>query len=795
MILTTIDKISYRKKPQGNEVGIISNRIAKGIYEVNDLKKFADLISKKGNTWCPAVFNNKRSINNFVSTQIISLDFDGGISLYDVLSRSKQYMLPVLFAYETFSSIEKNKFRVVFILDTIITDLNIFKFVIDIFMKIFPECDKSCKDVSRMFFGGKQLIYYNDSEYFVNMKTLMLNFSLYLKDRYGKTHYKAHLKKFNSIHQIYGESKKSPSIVYNENTKGEKLQKNHKAYRKDVLKKLYGYCRLYREFIDDSEWLYYQSLYGLAVNLIHVETGQKTFLKTIDSSKYDTYKHDWEFYMNYFKNNRYAPMKCENFCPYCDICQHGSNMLSAIKIKRKEVVRVGNIKYSGIYDVQAELRKYFYTAANSNNSKINVIKAQTAIGKTHLYIEYLKNTEHPSIIAVPTNKLKNEVYNECLAAGINVIETPSIYEIKDEIPEELYNYIEHLYNTGNHKNVMKYLKSKVKDIPVIKEFIDASKAVKRFNGHIITTHQKVLYAPHSWLSNFSVIIDEDILKTMIKNQISIEISDLEKLLFDYSIPNTVRKHLIKIIELSDKNTLFSVEPIGDCKKVETDFNLNALLNAEKFYSDGKTVVFYNTPELKENIKYTVLSATADEYIYKTYFGNERVEFYGCSTAKYKGKLIQYADNSYSRRYIENNEDTYKNIKNIIGDIPQITFKKYSSDGYGIHFGNSEGCNCMKGQDIAVIGTPHMADFIYKLLAYKMGYSCEDDKLRYQEVTHNNYKFWFYTYENELMRRIQFWMIGSELEQSVGRARLLRENCTVYLFSDFPLMQSEIINKT
>ena len=166
----------------------------------------------------------------------------------------------------------------------------------------------------------------------------------------------------------------------------------------------------------------------------------------------------------------------------------------------------------------------------------------------------------------------------------------------------------------------------------------------------------------------------------------------------------------------------------------------------------------------------------------------------CKTAKYKGKLIQYFDNSYSRRYIERNEKTYEEIEKIVGNVPKITFKKYSNDEYGIHFGNSEGCNCMKGQDMAVIGTPHMADFIYKLLAYQMGYNSENDKLRYQEVCHNGYKFWFYTYQNELMRRIQFWMIESELEQSVGRARLLREDCTVWLFSDFPLMQSELKQK-
>ena len=62
----------------------------------------------------------------------------------------------------------------------------------------------------------------------------------------------------------------------------------------------------------------------------------------------------------------------------------------------------------------------------------------------------------------------------------------------------------------------------------------------------------------------------------------------------------------------------------------------------------------------------------------------------------------------------------EDIVKITGDIPMITFKKFSNEEYGIHFGNSEGCNCMKGQNIAVVGTPHMADFLYKLMAYQIG---------------------------------------------------------------------------
>ena len=48
-----------------------------------------------------------------------------------------------------------------------------------------------------------------------------------------------------------------------------------------------------------------------------------------------------------------------------------------------------------------------------------------------------------------------------------------------------------------------------------------------------------------------------------------------------------------------------------------------------------------------------------------------------------------------------------------------------------------------------------------------------------------------TYADATLRAIQFYMIESELEQAVGRARLLRCDCTVNLFSDFPLKQAEL----
>lgn len=121
----------------------------------------------------------------------------------------------------------------------------------------------------------------------------------------------------------------------------------------------------------------------------------------------------------------------------------------------------------------------------------------------------------------------------------------------------------------------------------------------------------------------------------------------------------------------------------------------------------------------------------------------------------------------------------------------ITFKNQEIGQ--LHFGNTEGSNMLEGQNILVVGTPYHAEFLYKLAAFSMGMEFdEDEKMMSQTVVHNGYRFRFTTFKNEDLRAVHLWMIESELEQAVGRARLLRNACTVHLFSNFPLSQAEMI---
>ena len=196
----SMDSQGYKVKPS-SEIGLINNRIgglAKSVSQDN-LKQFVTMVGNDGYAFSPATFQNgKRDKANFVQQQLFALDFDGGVSFEQVKDRSERYNLPMLFAYDTLSSENSNKFRVVYLNDASIPNKKTAEAMLKSLSIIFPETDKSCiNDVSRIYYGGKELIYYDESAPEVNVESLFRNMSLCLKNRYGNTNYKRKLKEFS----------------------------------------------------------------------------------------------------------------------------------------------------------------------------------------------------------------------------------------------------------------------------------------------------------------------------------------------------------------------------------------------------------------------------------------------------------------------------------------------------------------------------------------------------------------------------------------------------------------------
>ena len=108
-----------------------------------------------------------------------------------------------------------------------------------------------------------------------------------------------------------------------------------------------------------------------------------------------------------------------------------------------------------------------------------------------------------------------------------------------------------------------------------------------------------------------------------------------------------------------------------------------------------------------------------------------------------------------------------------------------------HYGAIEGLNCLEGKNISVIGLPNVDESVYKLYGMASGIDVDNCNMRPLRIDFNGYNFNINSFDNLNLRTIQLWLLESLLEQAVGRARLLRFNCTVKVFARFPIEQAVI----
>lgn len=881
----SFDGQSFQTKPSDEEIRRINNRIARSVQKLDPdkLMKKVIKIGNGGHTFSPATFKNgRRSKDNFEQQQLFALDFDNKdpkkrLSFDEVKERARQFEMPILFAYDTMSSVQHDKFRVVFLNDVSIADRRAAEAVQLAMGEMFPEADASCyKDVSKLYFGGKGLLHYDDEVPQINIESVFRNYTYCMRKRYKDNHYKEHIAKFSKetgialtkkglldirvtdhlpepddptedtgASQNIKNGKNSPTvIIYDQDdsnkkangeifpkqyyiinfsstrnssvkTPGEKAA-NHKKFRSGVLQEM-NKCKLFHDFVYGSRKLSHNELFGIATNLIQVESGSNCFMEKIleYSDLYpDDIKNDkWETDLSYMRD--YYPESCDKYCPYHKECQHSKNILTTVHVKPGSMEKISGYReeFVSMEEMQDDVYNAVSNAFYADGKQFYVIKAMTGAGKSHSYIRIMReNSGSKFIIAAPTNLLKNEILEKAKSEGIRVKKTPSLEEIKDEIPGKIWEHIQKLYKRGQYRSVHPYISNRLKkeEIPCLKKYMKKREKLKTWDGCVITTHRYLLSMEKERLDGFdSITIDEDILfKSIISNQGEISVPTLKKLKKKTKNPH-LKDKIRKLLKAAEGQFCIELESIEWDEEDEDEegnkkmqFDLSAFCRAEYFYirkrEDDKNLkvdmVAFLKPAEFPGAKYIIVSATADEEIYGWYFGKENVDFYECKKAEYKGKLKQYYEKSMSRSSMAENPGIVEKLVRRFGlSINNlITFK---SQGKGeLHFGNTEGSNMLEGQDILVVGTPYHIEFLYKLVAFSMGVEFEEDeKMTKQTTEHNGYRFKFTTFSDADLRHIHLWMIESELEQAVGRARLLRNKCTVHLFSNFPLGQAEMIH--
>lgn len=583
---------------------------------------------------------------------------------------------------------------------------------------------------------------YNEN-LFVSIYTLFLSFVDFIRDKSDSKHYTEKIREFyNQYHvemsgnipvvhwlddgsfsftpllYIDGKNVCSDFILKGRQQKQISSRNSNKraTFRNFDWQNLYDSCKLFQLFWHGKQLTYSQFLH-IARNICGADKGKHMFLTALD----DNYKTDvnWREILNAIIKRNVPLQKCMDCC-FAQECCHSENMLETANPKRHDVKITAKQEYVSIEEAEESFKELLGQAVNSEKNGIHILKAQTGIGKTNTLIHYLKTADMPCVIAVPTHELKDEIYNKARNHGIeNICCTPTLPE--QVLSPEIMSEINHLFNIGAGQEVLRYLRTLLSDMnksdknyDVINEYLISSKQTVNYKGHIITTHAKLLTVSSDSFEGHQIIIDEDILRQVI-NTATVPVCDIRNVLYNkrafkgeawdklYSLTHSLGYNIYdEIIEYG----------VNDLKGVNS--NIYGLLKSSIIYANPENVIFIDCKKLF-NRKIIIMSATIDCELYKAFFRDREIISYECKKAKYKGKLIQHTDASYSRFYFQKNKDKINYLKHITKEKVVITFKDLEERfNSRYHFGNIEGLNALEGKDIAVIGLPNLTEEVYVL---------------------------------------------------------------------------------
>jgi len=785
-----LDVEDQAQKPNELKLRQITNRIALNTVEVTP-EQLANLVTAPhSRTWMPGIMNGRKKNENWIRQEVFAVDIDEGLSMDAAIKRLHDFNLDCTFAYSTFSSTPENeKFRMVFFLDRQINTMEEYEEIKLSFLYLFPEMDRHCTAPSNMFHGGREVIY-SRFEYALNTEKLKVAADLsYIGSATSERTRQERTKKVagngNSINNII-RLPKSAEIT---------------PVRNFDIKAAVMRCRLLREF-DENRWLYHQQLFGIATNLLYVKGGLKWLKAKMDEN--GKYNPDNYAIIPYVRSQRYLPQDLSNFSPYEEDRMY-KNILQAGKLTPGEHVR--HLPYSPkkLEEMETELALLMPTILKSVDKYIHIVKVPTGVGKT----ESVLDVEN-AVIACPSHDLKNEIKSRFRVPAMVTPELPKFSS------SELNEKVDSLFKAGGAKLVMEmlsdlsictcsYLNNPGEDGVKAQKFLDELALARSTDITVITTH-------HRSIQDFkhpTLIFDEDPLQTVLMPMEVIKVSDIYTLKSHIEDPKD--RNLVEDIltELSNgkPNIRYKLKKFSfrNYRKVEeTVFALTSITSPVMNFFDGGVYVvdendnnkiyFSRSQLLSEDKKIIILSATANEWIYRQLY-KDRVRFYDLGNVELKGKLQQDTLFTYSRQNLSRKEVLEHVLANV-EDRLIITFAdyvgKFRNARKDIYFGKCRGTNKLEGVKLAVVGTPHVQMSTYLLLADKLGLnlSPSDYRMYDQRIIHNNMEFRFYTFENQFLRNIQFFYIESELRQAVGRARLVRQKeADVLLFSNFPLEEA------
>jgi biotin operon repressor len=154
MIHTSISEAFYNKKNLTKRDAAFTTSFSASIVTEPQLIQHIT----GGGAFTPAIFDGNRKRANFVSSQIIALDLDNGVSVCDALTSDDIAAYAVFVGATVSSTPEHPRSRVLFVLDRPVTDADEYEALVRGALHHFAalEPDAACKDAARFYYGAER---------------------------------------------------------------------------------------------------------------------------------------------------------------------------------------------------------------------------------------------------------------------------------------------------------------------------------------------------------------------------------------------------------------------------------------------------------------------------------------------------------------------------------------------------------------------------------------------------------------------------------------------------------------
>ncbi len=788
-----LDTTPMSKKPKRWETKIISNRLTlyTGLTETEMIRYSQQPYSY---TFVPAEIKGNRCNANWAKQNLFALDFDRGITPQAVIDRFNEFGITPNIIYYTFRDTpEHRKFRVLILVDRVITDCKEAEYYRKGLISVFPEADKSCKDAARMFFGGIRSEKLSSPPTELTKLSELINIKTITNDK-GRTR---NLEKNSNFYNYNRNTQISPK---NENNQYSFSEPQKRVYLDTVkqnkfpFEKCLSNVKILQDFHNGVQ-LPHPQLFGLATSFISIRGGEKYMNQTMkfhNENGKTNYNDDKFSIIKLVKYYDYFPQRLSSYSPYEDDHQY-TDLIDAGKATRGFVEQLEVPCKITLVEAQDKFEQEYAKALAQNDTNIYIFVMPTGLGKT----EKIKDATGVTICCA-THRLKDQLSERMSIDHFVVPELP-IFE-----SNEVNSRIEYHYQLGLNDYVYQILKEvafdfghkyTVNDPNNAKAYLNLVNESYNAEKTVLTTHIRGTFDQHL---HDTIIFDEDPIKDLLSlgqfklsNLISLE---------HYTRQKDAISKLIDYLRQCEPGKIAPAKDFGFDKAelaqtvsiVKPDGNVLQFFNAKWLLKDKKNpdVIYYMIErQLPTDKKIMIMSATAHVNIYKSLYG-DRVKVIDLSLVENQGEVIQHSKKSFSRSSMAYTD--MSKVEAMIGDKKVITFMKFKSKiinaHHFIHFGNCEGYDDLKGQDLVVLGTPHKNENQYLLYARAIGIDVNalDTGMAEQKIDWKGFRFQFMCYNNEQLRDIQLGLIEADLIQAVGRARTLRTDATVMVLSNLPL---------